>query len=255
MAPPSHIHLIEGFNLALLRALETQLDRAKFVVKGGMNLRAWFGSPRYSEDLDLDTTRIEPHALRDVVDRTITSPGFTSLLRQQAMSLTRVSRPKQTDMTQRWKFEICATSSARPIHTKLDVSRRGVHGSFVAESALQAVVLPHGVPPPTVNHYTARQAIIQKIHALATRKEPRARDVWDLEYLFRTTQVDPRPIPEDHVELVPIATERVLTFSFEDFMDQVFPFLAPDVRELFESPEAWEAIRELVLDRLLEVSR
>jgi hypothetical protein len=38
---------IECFHLVLLRLLEARFDRSRWAVKGGVNLRAWFGSRRF----------------------------------------------------------------------------------------------------------------------------------------------------------------------------------------------------------------
>ena len=53
--------------------LEARLNRANWVVKGGVNLRAWFGSRRYSEDLDLDVAGFAPHVLRERFDKILLS--------------------------------------------------------------------------------------------------------------------------------------------------------------------------------------
>jgi hypothetical protein len=249
-------HDAEGFLLAVLHVLEGKLDRSKFIVKGGMNLRAWFGSQRYSEDLDLDIVRIEPFALRDVMDRVLTAPLLRSLLASQRLSLVRVSRPKQTDTTQRWKFEIAslAGETVPPIATKLDINRRGADEGAATEPLLAQVRFIHGLPAIVATHYAASKAIQQKIHALAARRDPKARDVWDLEHLFRTTVGDPRPLPDALARLVPEAIERTLAFTFEDYRDQVLPFLTEEAREIYTLPQHWDAIRELVLDRLMGLS-
>jgi hypothetical protein len=49
----------ELFHLAFLRALARKIPASSFAVKGGSNLRFFFSSDRYSEDIDLDI-----HALR-----------------------------------------------------------------------------------------------------------------------------------------------------------------------------------------------
>ena len=45
---------VELFHLQFVRALGAGPDKAKYAIKGGCNLRFYFGSIRYSEDLDLD---------------------------------------------------------------------------------------------------------------------------------------------------------------------------------------------------------
>jgi predicted nucleotidyltransferase component of viral defense system len=51
---PSPLALREGFHVVLLRALAERLQGRDWVLKGGTNLRLYFGSIRFSEDIDLD---------------------------------------------------------------------------------------------------------------------------------------------------------------------------------------------------------
>lgn len=251
----TNIQDVEVLHLLLLRALETRLDRKTYVVKGGVNLRAWFGSARYSEDLDLDAVSGEPNVLRDKVDQVLASPAFQTLLRSQQLRIARISKPKQTDTTQRWKLEIVPSSGRLALHTKVEFSRRGSEEPYVLEPARSEVVRAYGLPAPTANHYTAPAAIRQKIGALVGRREPQARDVWDLEHLFRTTGAEPRPLSESQLSLIPKAIDRVLAIPFDVYRAQVVPFLAADHQEIFGSREAWDRIRDLVLDRLAELKR
>ena len=47
--------------------------------------------------------------------------------------------------------------------------------------------MPYGLTSPTVQHYGETAAIEQKIAALALRSETKARDVFDLDLLLRST--------------------------------------------------------------------
>lgn len=246
---------MELFHLLFLRALETRLDRKSYVVKGGVNLRAWFGSARYSEDLDLDVVSTETHVLRDRVDQVLSSTALQTLMRSQRLQVGRISRPKQTETTQRWKLEIAGESSRLPLHTKIEFSRRGSEEPYILEPARPEVVRVYGLPAPTANHYTAAAAVRQKIGALVGRKEPQARDIWDLDHLFRTrTDADPRPLPPRLREALTPAVERVLETSFAVFRSQVVPFLTDEHQEIFGTPEAWDRMREGVVDRLTELA-
>jgi hypothetical protein len=253
MARRSPIQCVEAFHLVFLRVLETRLDRSAYAVKGGVNVRAWFGSPRYSEDLDIDVLAGESHVFRDKIDRLLGSAAFDALLRTQALVVVRATKPKQTETTQRWKFEILPKGGQIALHTKIELSRRGARDDCVFEPVLMEIVRPYGIPAPTANHYTAAAAMRQKIGALASRREPQARDIWDLEHLLRTTRADPRPLPPELRDVLPAAVERAMEMPFEDYKAQVVPFLAPEHQELFGTPEAWIRIRELVVSRLMEL--
>jgi len=241
---------VECFHLVLLRILESRLDRASWIVKGGVNLRAWFGSLRYSEDLDMDAVRGTPHALAVRVDKLLAARPLLDLLAGQGLTLVRTSKPKQTTTTQRWKLELQAEGAELPLHTRFEFSWRGGTEEHALEPVRPEVVRPYGLVPPTVRHYTSRAAARQKIGALASRAEPQARDVWDLEHLLRTTGVDPGPFSSAERKILSAALDRAMGLPFDMYRSQVVPYLAPEHQELYGTPETWERMRELVVDRL-----
>ena len=120
------------------------------------------------------------------------------------------------------------------------------------EPARSDIVRPYGIPVPTVNHYTARAATRQKIQALAARSEIQARDVWDLDHLLRTTGADPRPISDSVSNALPVATERVLSLEYDVFKAQVVPYLSDEEQAAYGTRDAWDRMRELVVERLQE---
>ena len=243
---------IECFQLVLLRMLEARLDRSRWAVKGGVNLRAWFGSIRYSEDLDVDAFGGSAHALREKVDKLLAATAFRDMLLAQGLELVRTSKPKQTETTQRWKLEIQAAGSALPLHTRVEFSRGGSREEYRLEPVRPEIVRPYGLLAPTANHYTARAAVRQKVTALASRTETQARDVWDLEHLLRTTSVEPGPFTSAEQRTVTAALDRMMGLSFDVYRAQVVPFLEAAHQELYGTSLAWERIRELVVDRLSE---
>lgn len=241
---------VECFHLVLLRLLESRVDRAAWVVKGGVNLRAWFGSLRYSEDLDIDVVRGTVHGLREKVDRLLAAPVLRELLAAQRLVLLRSSKPKQTATMQRWKFQIRPEDGLLSLHTRVELSRSGSAEEHVLEPVRPEVVRPYGLLAPTANHYTARGAVRQKIAALALRAERQARDIWDLEHLLRTTGVDPRPLSPALKQALPAAVGRVLECPFDAFKSQVIPYLATEHQELYATPDVWARISGLVVERL-----
>jgi predicted nucleotidyltransferase component of viral defense system len=242
---------VECFHLILLRLLEARLDRSQWVVKGGVNLRAWFGSHRYSEDLDIDVVKGQAHLLRERVDRLLASGTFANLLAVQGLRLVRSTKPKQTDTTQRWKFQIVGEGVSVPIPTRVEFSRRGTGGEeYVLEAARPEILRLYGLPAPTVNHYTAQAAVSHKIQALALRAETQARDVWDLDHLLRTAAVGLDGLSPVVRKLIPQAVERAVFLRYEMYKSQVVPFLTPEDQEVYGTADSWDRMRELVVDRL-----
>src|SRR5216684_1967120 len=95
---------VELFHLQFVRLLCAGPDKDRFAIKGGCNLRFFFESIRYSEDIDFDVVRdVQPHKLAEKVGKILEGPALVSSLRSQGLSLERVNASKQTDTTQRWK--------------------------------------------------------------------------------------------------------------------------------------------------------
>src|SRR5690242_8643568 len=102
---PSARQGVEMFHLVFLRALVAKgEDKSLLALKGGCNLRFYFGSVRYSEDMDLDVVVISKDTLRNKVERLLRSPLVAAPLKTSAIEIVEISAPKQTDTTQRWKL-------------------------------------------------------------------------------------------------------------------------------------------------------
>ena len=241
---------IELFHLAFLHVLAARLAQPRYTLKGGANLRYFFRSARYSEDIDLDTEGIEAFALEETVDDVLGSRPLQSLLASSELALDSYSKPKQTETTQRWKAAIAVAGRAEPLRTKIEFSRRNGEVRRVLERVPDQLVAPYGLRPPTVMHYTAAPATEQKIDALAERNETQARDVFDLELLLRAY---PDAAAEADAQQRERAAARALELPYAAFADQVAPFLDPDLAELYDAA-AWEQIREFVVERLLEAT-
>jgi predicted nucleotidyltransferase component of viral defense system len=244
------VHVIEFFHLAFLQVLPTRLDQAHYVLKGGANLRYFFESVRYSEDIDLDAVAIEPWKLEEKVDEVLASSAMRLLLRADGLALQSAGKHKQTDTTQRWKPAIEVTGR-EAVRTRIEFSHRSTDSRRILESVPDRVVAPYALRPPTLLHYTANAAIEQKVGALAQRSETQARDVFDLELLLRR---HPEAIEPGKIEpgILQAAVDRVSELGFDVFSDQVLPFLDPEIAELYDR-EAWEQMQDFVAQRLTEL--
>ncbi len=74
--PP--VALIEAFHLTFLRAFTSSVPAEYLSIKGGGNLRLFFWSDRYSEDLDLDVCEVPVHQIRDKVMSILESGGLNA---------------------------------------------------------------------------------------------------------------------------------------------------------------------------------
>ncbi len=243
--------VLEFLHLAFLQVLPARLDRARYVVKGGANLRYFFDSPRYSEDIDLDAVGIEPWRLEAKVDEALASQALGVVLRAGGLAVQSGGKQTQTGTTQRWKPAITVRGRREPVRTRIEFSHRVSDSRRVLEAVPDRVAAPYALRPPTMLHYTVEAAIEQKIAALALRSETQARDAFDLDLLLRRHREAIRP-EQIEPRIVRAAVERALELPFEAFRDQVLPFLDPEMAELYDRA-SWEQLQSFVAERLEEL--
>lgn len=250
--PMTPARTIESFHLAFLQVLATRLNQQHYVLKGGANLRYFFDSHRYSEDIDFDATDGEGWKLEDKVDAALAAPALGALLRRTGVTVTRIAKPKQTETTQRWKLQLAVAGKDETISTKVEFSRRNGDRRFLLEAVPDRVVSPYALRPPALLHYLAAPATEQKVLALALRTETQARDVFDLELLFREHR---GTVEKGALSALTLKTAAgsCRELPFAAFETQVLPFLEPNLAELYTNPSVWEQIQSFVIDRLGEL--
>ena len=64
----THRQFVELFHLLFINQLGRKLNKRFYALKGGCNMRFFFKSPRYSEDIDLDVQSIDVAFLREKVN-------------------------------------------------------------------------------------------------------------------------------------------------------------------------------------------
>lgn len=240
---------IELFHLHFLRQLAAGRDKGNYVVKGGCNLRFFFGSVRYSEDLDLDVEGTSIDALQDRVDGILGSRTLRESLASVGVEVRQTTAPKQMSTTQRWKAQLLPAGSDLPLHTKIEFSRRGGEDASALEAVDRRLVRRYRLMPLLVCHYLLPAAIRQKVRALMDRREVQARDVFDLSLLFASAG-DDLPDLGDLASRVPEAVARVLDLSYADCQGQVIAYLEPEHAESVGSSEAWEELQLHVISAL-----
>ena len=245
----TEVQVIEFFHVAFLDALQHRLERGRWVLKGGANLRYFFDSQRYSEDIDLDFLGEAPWGVREKIGEVINSQLLAALLQVKGVSVGEWSEHKQTDTTRRWKIGIVAPGHSELIRTKIEFSSRGADERFQAEVVPQRIVSAYALRPPIVQHYTIAPATEQKVAALAGRTQVQTRDVFDLDLLLRRRSLVPGEVD---AEVLTKAAEIALEISFDAFTDHVLRFLEPELRDYYDSEEAWVGMQTFVAGKLEE---
>jgi hypothetical protein len=134
-----------------------------------------------------------------------------------------------------------------PVRTKIEFSNRNGETRYALQSVPAEIVKPYGLAEPLVQRYLPPAAAKQKVLALALRNETQARDVFDLDLLFRGFSWEPNDVPADVRANAANAAESL---TFQVFADQVLPFLDSDIATLYDE-YAWDNMQTRVIEELL----
>lgn len=240
---------IELFHLLFLSQLVRKLDKRFYALKGGGNLRFFFKSPRYSDDIDLDVQSISVTLLRKRINHILNSKPFRDILQVRDIEIEHITEHKQTETTQRWKLGLIVSHQEKPLPTKIEFSRRGLDKPVKFEPISPEVIRTYDLPLILVNHYPAETACIQKIRALISRKTAQARDVFDL-YLLLASRVEKVDLPDKLRSKISEVKENIFSMDFVIFKSQVISYLEPEDQSGFDSKEVWDNIRLHVVEAL-----
>ncbi len=239
------LQLREIFHLEFLKWLNRESKVKNYILKGGSNLRFFFNSIRYSEDMDLDVCNIEVEMLKEVVIKILKSSSFGDGLK--VFGIDRIvapdmSKAKQTNTTQRFKVHLL-TFSGEDLFTKVEFSRRGIRGDAVVDTVSNSILRSYKSPPILASHYDGYSALIQKIDALATRSMVQARDVFDIYTL--SSQLMPGKINKSRLAKVKInkAYQRIFEIGFNQYRDTVVSYLSSDDQALYGNSDLWDEVK------------
>jgi len=232
--------------LEFLRYFGRRVKPDFYALKGGVNLRFFFNSIRYSEDMDLDARGIEVRTLKDYVMGILQMPAFQDNLKPFGIKQIippAIEHAKQTETTQRFKIHLI-TSADVDLFTKIEFSRRGISGEVGVQTPSGLLLRQYKITPILVPHYDIHSAVMQKIKALAGRTAIQARDIFDLYGL--NSQYSPskakKAMPIDK-KVFSKAYQHVFEVKFEVFRDTVVVYLALEDQPVYNNPSAWEEIR------------
>ena len=250
----NQLQIREIFHLEFLRYMNRKVKPENYALKGGTNLRFFFRSLRYSEDMDMDVTGIGVNAIKEIVMVILQSPSFLDTLRP--FSIERVVPPnilkaKQTETTQRFKVHLITVASEE-LFTKVEFSRRGLKGQVVRESVADNIVRAYKIPPIIIPHYDAFSAIMQKIDALATRSVIQARDIFDL-YILQSQykgvrSQDAKIKDAEAPEILSMnkfkkAHSNVFEIGFPQFRDTVLSYLTEEDGLSYRTAASWDEVK------------
>lgn len=241
----SPVAVREAVHLLILQEFAKVHGGDAVVLKGGVNLRLFFGSIRYSEDMDLDGDPECADAIRSCIKGVFRDSGFIRKLR--GIGIRRLDPGegpnKDTETTFRSKFGVVTLGDIR-YPTKVEVSFRD---RYAGDQSVVGVpdrrfFVDYGIEPGPVRSYRRDAAVRQKIDALGGRREAQARDVFDLSLLVSGA-------PDEALlrflagglsqERLEEALKRAFTMTFDEYEGTVLEFLDDAARRRHGTEDAW----------------
>jgi predicted nucleotidyltransferase component of viral defense system len=251
----SDTQIREVFHFHFLERLLQQSDPGLYILKGGINLRFFFNSPRYSEDMDIDVLVGGVQTLKKNGYKILNDPAFRRSLRSFDIADIELNDPmkaKQTDTTQRFRLGLLTVAGNR-LPTKVEFSRRDHRKAGEAETALIDPLIARTYRKLSYRcpHYTGAAAVAQKLRALAGRPVTQARDVFDIGILIRGGYAPPAPWSKLLTKSeYATALDRLTSLDWEDYEGQVVAFLDDASRTEYGGKAAWEMLQNQVLNEL-----
>lgn len=239
------LQILEVFHLEFLRGFGRKVEAGHYTLKGGVNLRLFFKSIRYSEDIDIDIQGTRVDKIKKAVMEILGGRGFTGVLK--SFGIDKVIPPdlekaKQTETTQRFKIHLL-TAAGEDLFTKIEFSRRGLKGSPVVGPVSSEILRTYKMAPLLVPHYDAASAVEQKIQALAQRTVLQARDVFDLFVLSSQYEGPKRSKIEISQTVLNTAHDNIFRVDFPRFRNTVVAYLGTDDQKAYSSPAVWDEIK------------
>lgn len=227
----------EALQARLLVELMGNAMHKELVLKGGMAMRVVHGSVRYTKDIDLDADlKHSKERVQGIVKRSIERSIAAGLI-----SNAKVSEPKQTETTLRWKIVGTQPGTDAPMNLTIEVSRRATF----ANGHIVQVPLPPAYggqgSGATLQVLDSQAIAVTKVLALTDPHRMAPRDLYDLHVLIRA-EVQP---PTHLLASLPNAAERlpqamaelwpkIEAMSYAQFKTDVIPFLPAAVGVQFD---------------------
>jgi len=233
----------------------SEMINTNSVLKGGVNLRFFFHSPRYSEDMDIDVRAGNVSTLKKNSYKILHDNGFRRKLQTFGMDNLIVNDPikaKHTETTQRFKLKII-TSSGESLPTKIEFSRRKkTHDLCTYKLDRVNTEISHRYKRLSFlcQHYTGSAAIIQKIEALSGRAQAQSRDVFDIFILMLGGYPKELDLSKLDPKLITKSKEAVLLLNYTDFKGQVLEFLNEEEYKKYSKEENWNEMQKKVIGLL-----
>ena len=215
--------------MAFLSSLMRQ-GADRYILKGGLAMRALYGSARLTKDVDFDCAD-------SISDRSLAT-RIPNALEQAARAAgivePKIDRTKSGERASRWRL-IGRTRDGTAITWEVEISRRGVPDARFIETRTVQPPYEYTITPFVARVYGETAMAAAKVNALLSDNRSVPRDVYDLADLVRRG-ASPVPLWIEHLSRENLERKRdavlpkVTLIGFPLANAELLPYLARDIR-------------------------
>lgn len=215
---------------------------SRFVLKGGMAMRALYGSTRLTKDVDFDC---EDNVSQPSMQAQM-SKALTQAARVAGLTGVDVAQTKKAGRSNRWRIQ-GATSDGIATTWEVELSRRGVPPAEFIETRVFEVPLAYRIPAFNIRVYGPAAMAGGKVNALLSDNRSVPRDVYDLFELIHNS-ADPTPLWIQSVPRETLERKHAAVMAKIDRIDfslanaELLPYIAPSIRETINQAR-WDEMR------------
>lgn len=223
-------------------ALLVRQEASRLILKGGMAMRALYGSTRLTKDVDFDCEdNVSQQSLQSHMQKALTQAA-----RLAGLAEVDVIRTKSGERSARWRVVGTAGSDVK-IVWEVEISRRGIPPAEFVETRPFETPLAYRIPPFNVRVYGPAAMAGGKVNALLSENRSVPRDVYDLSELIRQgadpTELWIRRIPRRVLERKrPLIMAKIEVIDFAMAAAELLPYIAREIRQSIDEPR-WDEIR------------
>jgi predicted nucleotidyltransferase component of viral defense system len=240
------VQLRDRSQMAFLFSL-MRLGADRYVLKGGMAMRALYGSARLTKGVDFDCED-------SVSDRSM-SARISSALQQAARSAgivePQVDRTKSGELASRWRLQ-GRTRDGTQIAWEVELSRRGVPDARYIESRAIQPPYEYVIAPFVARLYGEAAMAAGKVNALLSDRRSVPRDVYDLADLIRRgaspAELWSARLSRENLERKrDVVLPKVTLIGFSLANAELLPYLARDIRASIDE-KRWDELQLEVVE-------
>lgn len=236
--------VIDRAQVALLRELASSAD-LRLALKGGMAMRAVFGSMRLTKDIDFDRDpTMSMAALKAQLKKALSRAAQVAGLREPDVSFT-----KTTEVTVRARLA-GKTASGDDARFDVEVSGRNLPIQAYRRSELVCPPNDYGIAPFYAETYSNDMLAAMKVLAVLADMRNVPRDIYDLVDLIHAganpVAILAKRTPDELATLKVDVLGKLSQISYELAVQELMPYIPPAIAKQIDRA-SWE-------DRILMVS-